>query len=100
MRFGASMLRAPFAKLLVVAGTGAIAVSALAAPPDRRPPRIVAAVMQDLDRDARTDRVRLTYSERIRHVRDRDGRYPFTIAGYRIRAIGAANGKTLVIALV
>ncbi len=43
------------------------------AAPDRKPPRIVAAAMVDLNGNARADRVRLTYSERIRHVRDHDG---------------------------
>ena len=37
----------------------------------------------------------LTYSERVRHAADRDGKYPFAVAGYRIRAVGAARGKTI-----
>jgi len=56
--------------------------------------------MQDADRDARADSVRLTYSMRIRHARDRDGRYPFAVVGYRIRSVGTASGKALVILLV
>jgi hypothetical protein len=77
-----------------------VAAAASAAAPDRKPPRIVAAAMLDTDRDALSDRVRLTYSERIRHVRDADGRYPFAVTGYRIRSVGAASGKVLVILLV
>ena len=49
--------------------------------------------MQDADGDARADRLRLRFSERVRHAADRDGRYPLRVAGYRIRAIGAAKGK-------
>jgi hypothetical protein len=57
-----------------------------AAAPDRKPPRIVAAAMLDADGDARSDRVRLTYSERIRHVRDADGRYPFAVTARRTKS--------------
>jgi hypothetical protein len=70
-----------------------------AAAPDKKPPRIVAAAMVDLNRNARSDRMRLTYSERIRHARDNDGKYSFSVAGYRIRAVGTASGRTLVILL-
>jgi hypothetical protein len=69
------------------------------AAPDKRPPRIVAAVMVDLNGNARADRVRLTYSERIRHVRDHDGKYTFTVTGYRVLSVGAASGRSLVILL-
>src|SRR5262245_30422496 len=77
----------------------ATVVAASAAAPDAKPPRIVAAAMRDADGDARTDAVRLTYSERVRHVADRDGKYPFRVAGYRIRSVAAASGKTIVLAL-
>jgi hypothetical protein len=79
--------------------SAALAVAASAATPGPKPPRIVSAAMQDSDRDARADSVRVTYSARVRHVRDRDGRYPFTVAGYRIRSIGVASGRALVITL-
>ena len=75
-------------------------VAGPAASSGKKAPRVVSAVMQDADRDSRADSVRLTYSVRIRHAADRDGRYPFTVAGYRIRSIGAASGKALVILLV
>jgi hypothetical protein len=77
-----------------------VMVAGAAAAPDRKPPRIVAAVMVDADRDLQADRVRLAYSERVRHAVDRDGKYPFAVAGYRIRSVGAASGKTVVISLV
>ena len=75
-------------------------VAGPAASSGKKAPRVISAVMQDADRDSRADSVRLTYSVRIRHAADRDGRYPFTVAGYRIRSIGAASGKGLVILLV
>lgn len=65
-----------------------------------KPPRIIAAIVIDADRDGRADGVRLTYSTGIRHGRDRDGRYPFAIAGYRVASVGAASRNTLFIALV
>src|SRR5262245_5093033 len=71
-----------------------------AAAPDRKPPRITAAAMLDADGDSRADRVRLTYSEKVRHPADRDGRYPFAVSGYRIQSVGKAAGKTLAILLV
>jgi hypothetical protein len=77
-----------------------VVVVSPAAAPDRKPPRIVAATMLDADGDARADRVRLTYSERVRHSADIDGRYPFTVSGYRIAQVGKATGKTLALLLV
>jgi hypothetical protein len=78
----------------------AASVATLSAAPDTRPPRIVTAAMQDTDRDGRADRLRLTYSERVRHRADRDGRYPFQVAGYRIERVGHASGRTVVLELV
>ena len=85
----------PLALALALAG----GASSPAAASDTRPPRIVAAVMQDADGDARADRLRLRFSERVRHAADRDGRYPLRVAGYRIRAIGTAKGSTVVLTL-
>jgi hypothetical protein len=77
-----------------------IVVTGSTAAKDTRVPRIVSAAMQDADGDFRADRLRLTYSERVRHAVDGDGRYPFRIAGYSVRVVGAASGKTIVLALV
>ena len=77
-----------------------VLVLAPAAAADRKPPRIVTAAMLDADADSRADRVRLTYSERVRHRVDADGRYPFAVAGYRIRSVGKATGRTLTVLLV
>jgi hypothetical protein len=85
--------------MVVAIGLTAIFVVAPAASPDRKPPRIVAAAMLDVDGDSLADRLRLTYSERVRHPADRDGRYPFEVSGYRIRSVGKASGKALVIVL-
>jgi hypothetical protein len=76
-----------------------VATASSTAATDTKPPRIVSAAMQDADRDSKADALRLTFSEQIRHARDADGKYPFTVGGYRIRSIGAASGKVLVIAL-
>ena len=85
---------------VVLACAAAVAVSA--AGPVRKAPsaRIVAAVMLDADRDARADGVRLTYSMRVRHSADRDGRYRFAVGGYGIRSVGLAGGRSLLIRLV
>jgi hypothetical protein len=63
-------------------------------------PRILSAVMLDTDGDSKSDGVRLRYSKKIRHARDSDGRYPFTVVGYRIARVGTASGKLLTVALV
>ena len=87
------------ATVLVVVLAASIAVAVPSAAPDKRPPRIVSAAMLDLDRDSRADRLRLFFSERVRHGVDRDGRYPFVVGGYRVRSIGAAGGRTIVMLL-
>ena len=63
-------------------------------------PMIVKAVMGDKNGNDRADRVTLTYSAPIAHVDDKDGSYPFSVAGYVITDVGAAkNSTTLVITL-
>src|SRR5688572_15587463 len=91
-RLGAALT----AGLLLVLVVG---VTASTAARDRKAPRIVAAALEDADRDGRADRLRLTYSERVTHARDGDGAYPFRVAGHRIRGIGAASGRVLFVAL-
>jgi hypothetical protein len=85
---------------IVLAGAAVVATSAAAPVRKAPPPRIVAAVMLDADRDARADGVRLTYSLGVRHSADRDGRYPFAVGGYGIRSVSGASGKSLSIRLV
>ena len=85
------------AGLLFVLVVGATASTAAR---DRKAPRIAAAAVEDADRDGRADRLRLTYSEPIRHVRDADGAYPFRVAGHRIRKVGAAAGRVLLVSLI
>ena len=84
----------------VAALVAATVTTTLTAAGDAKPPRIVAAVMQDADGDGHADRVGLVYSERVRHASDRDGKYPFVVSGYKIRAVGAANANTVVLTLV
>jgi hypothetical protein len=55
--------------------------------------------MLDIDGDFRADALRLTYSQAIRHTADRDGVYPFSVVGYRVRSVGAARGRVLVLGL-
>ena len=44
--------------------------------------------------------LRLTYSQTgVRHAADSDGVYPFSVSGYRIRFVGTARGRVLVLAL-
>ena len=81
-----------------VAALAALGVAMVpTAAPDRTPPRIVSAMMVDLNGNARAERVRLTYSERVRHARDNDGKYSFVVVGYRVLAVGAATGRSLVL---
>ena len=63
-------------------------------------PRIVKAAVIDANGDQSADKVVLTYSEKIRHRRDDDGRYPFRIEGFTIRAIKAAKGTKLLTILL
>lgn len=63
-------------------------------------PRITRAKMKDKDRDGKADGVVLTYSERVRHRRDRDGSFPFKVEGYKVRKVaGAKRSLKLVITL-
>jgi hypothetical protein len=63
-------------------------------------PRITKAVMRDADRDDRADRIVLTYSEKINHALDKDGRYPFSVSNYRVTKVAKARrSRTLTIFL-
>jgi hypothetical protein len=96
------MRRSPMMALAVTALLAVLAsyaAASVAAPRDRKAPRIVAATMVDGDGDHRADRVRLAYSERVRHPRDADGTYPLRVTGYRVKAVGASSGKVVVVLL-
>ena len=68
---------------------------------DTKPPQIVKAQMADANANGRVDHLVLTYSEPVDHAADSDGTYPFTVTGYTINSIEAANGSsTLTIDLV
>lgn len=66
---------------------------------DRKAPRIRAAEMVDSDGDLFADRLVLTYNEKVRHKKDADGRYPFTVEGYEITSVGRARGKKVTVLL-
>ena len=96
------MRRRPVLALAVTALLAVLAsyaAASVAAPRDRKAPRMVAATMVDGDGDHRADRVRLAYSERVRHARDADGTYPLRVTGYRVKAVGASSGKVVVVLL-
>ena len=61
-----------YVKRLLTGSAAVLAAATLAttlsAAGDAKPPRIVAAVMQDTDGDGRGDRLGLLYSERVRHA--------------------------------
>jgi hypothetical protein len=97
---GWKILCAAVSGLVVAALTaGSAGQAARAGTRPARAPRIVSAVMLDADGDFRADAVRLTYSGRIRHAADGDGKYAFVVLGYGIRSVGAASGKTLLVQL-
>jgi hypothetical protein len=86
------------ARLALAGAVGAalVAVAVPAAQATNVAPKIVAASMVDADKDNKTDRVRLTYSEPISHVLDTSG-FPFVVQGYTITRITASSTRTLVI---
>jgi hypothetical protein len=57
----------------------------------------VKAEMKSADGDVKADRVVLTYSERINHALDRDGRYPFTVSNYRVKKVGGASASRIIV---
>lgn len=87
----------PVVVTVLVAG---LCLTATGAATGIKGPRIVSAVMLDIDGDSRSDGVRLRYSTPVRHLRDTDGRYPFTVTGYRIARVGATKTRTLTIELL
>ena len=67
---------------------------------DTKPPKIAQARMQDLDGDSRADSIVLTYSEKIKHAADSDGKYPFSVPGYTVKKVNKANAtKNLTVVL-
>lgn len=89
---------APFVLALVVA-LGLMPISPASAAKNR-PPRIKRAVMKDVNGNGLANKVILTYTERINHRVDRDGRYPFRIQGYKIRRVNKARRALRLVILV
>ncbi len=55
--------------------------------------------MTDSNGNGKVDRVLLAYGEKVKHALDTDGKYPLTVAGYKVTRVGAASGKTLTLML-
>jgi hypothetical protein len=66
---------------------------------DRTPPKLVKAEVRDADHDGRADAVLVTFSERIRHTKDTSKPFPLSVAGYTVKSVGAASGKTVLVKL-
>jgi hypothetical protein len=56
---------------------------------------MVSATMVDRNGDQAADFIKIRYSEPIKHRRDDDGRYPFTVKGFRIKAVRAVHDPRL-----
>ena len=85
--------------LLGIVLLAAVALPASAFAADRTPPKMAKAEMRDADHDGKADGVLVTFSERIRHVNDTKKPFPFAVAGYTVKGVGAASGKTVLIKL-
>jgi hypothetical protein len=96
MRLGRILLVSAVAGSLLVA----LPFAGEAKPRDRKTPRFKKAQMVDSDGDMFADKLVLTYNEKVRHKRDADGKYPFTVEGYEIASVGRAKGKKVSIGLV
>lgn len=95
------MTRRRFAPMLLalVVALGLLPLSPASAAVNK-PPRIKKAVMKDRNMDGKADRIVLTYTEKINHRADRDGRYPFKIQGYKIRKVTKAYRSPKLVILV
>ncbi|MPZ70712.1 MAG: hypothetical protein GEU71_14465 [Actinobacteria bacterium] len=62
-------------------------------------PKIVKGEMMDRDGNNIPDAVFLWYSQKVKHSKDADGKYPFTVEGYVITNVGKTQGKLLIINL-
>lgn len=89
-------MRALFAAALVLTLFPLTAAQAV----DRTAPRIVRAEVIDADGDGRGDAVLTTFSERIRHPADTSRPFPILVAGYTVKGVGRAVGKTVLVRLV
>ncbi len=76
-----------------------LALPASAFGADKIAPKISKAAVQDLDHDGRADAVLVTFSEKVRHSADTKKPFPFAVAGYKVKSVGAAKGKTVLVKL-
>ena len=66
----------------------------------KRAPAIVQAAMLDTDGNLYADAIELVYNRKVRHKRDADGNYPFSVGDdYVISEVRKARGRRIVISL-
>ncbi len=63
-------------------------------------PRIQKGEMVDRDGNNVADAIFLRYTQKVKHDKDADGKYPFTVEGYEIANVARAQGRLLIINLV
>ena len=66
----------------------------------KRAPAIVGATMLDTDGNFYADAIELLYNKKVRHKRDADGTFPFSVGDeYTITEVGKASGRKIVVGL-
>jgi hypothetical protein len=85
--------------IALVTATVGVGTPALAAKAKGKP-KIKKAEMMDRDGNNIADSVFLTYTKKVTHAKDADGKYPFTVEGYEIVDVGKAQGRLLIINVV
>src|SRR4051794_29438120 len=102
--FGESIGRVKMRRQVALFGVAILAGTVVAASPahaaDTTRPVIKSAVMGDTNGNDHSDRITLTYSEPIKHLDDKDGTYPFRVAGYKIREILPVTKSTKLVVLL
>ena len=86
--------------VLAVALLALLVLPAAAHAADQTAPTIARAELKDTDHDGRADVMAVTFSETVRHAKDTVKPFPLRVAGYTVRSVGAASGKTILLRLV
>ena len=90
-------------RAVVATAAVAMSVAAGAGPawaahgPARTAPAIRYAVALDANGNDHIDGFRIEYDQRLRHRSDTDGTYPFSVDGYTVTGVTAAQGRTVVV---
>jgi hypothetical protein len=96
---GASSAASAGDKGTVTAAATTTATTA-AAKKKKRAPALVRATMLDTDGNFYADSIELLYNKKVRHKRDSDGNFPFSVGDdYVIGEVGKASGKKIVTSL-